>query len=185
MKKAIKNVLIVLYAIIAVVVTICLLSYNEYKVTEFGDYSLVIVDNRELEPDYQKGDLVIVEKDNKIEIGDKIFFYNTYEQKIGVSYATVTGKEIITSKETTYTLDGQRSLSSEYVIGSENTSTRIGTLGTILGILESKWGFLFLIVFPSLLAFLYEIWEVVIELKANSKKSSKKENKNESKNEEE
>ena len=40
-------------------------------------------------------------------------------------------------------------------------------VGTILGILESKWGFLFLIVFPSLLAFIYEIGVVVSDIKNN------------------
>ena len=39
-------------------------------------------------------------------------------------------------------------------------------MGTILSILESKWGFLILIVFPSLLAFLYELWEFIANIKA-------------------
>ena len=45
-------------------------------------------------------------------------------------------------------------------------------MGTVLNVLESKWGFLFLIVFPSLLAFLYEITVVFSEIK-NAKKEGK------------
>lgn len=47
----------------------------------------------------------------------------------------------------------------------------------MLGILESKWGFLALIVLPSLIAFLYEVWEVIVGLKANSKNKEKDESK--------
>ena len=44
MKKIIWNIFVVFYAVIAIFVTICLLSYNRYKVSEFGDNSLVIID---------------------------------------------------------------------------------------------------------------------------------------------
>ena len=77
MKKVISNILFAVYMVIAIFVTICLLSYNDFKVTEFGDYSLVIIDDKELEPEFKKGDLVIVNKDEAIKLGDKAFFYNT------------------------------------------------------------------------------------------------------------
>ena len=38
-------------------------------------------------------------------------------------------------------------------------------MGSILSVLESKCGFLFLIVFPSLIAFIYEIYVVVSEIR--------------------
>lgn len=43
-------------------------------------------------------------------------------------------------------------------------------MGTVLKVLESKWGFLLLIVFPSLIAFLYEITELFSELKDKKRK---------------
>lgn len=175
MKKIIRNVIIVIYAVIAIFVTICLLSYNQYKVTEFGSNSLIIVNNKKLEPDFNKGDLVIVDSEDEIKIGDKVFFYNTYENEISVSVAEIIGEEKITDSETTYTLEGDKPISSEYVIGSAETSNRIGVLGSILGILESKWGFLFLVVLPSLLAFIYEIVELVIEVRKKGKNDEKSE----------
>ena len=62
MKKTITNVIFIIYVVIAVFVTICLLSYNQFKVTEFGNYSLVIVTDNEMIPDYNKGDLLILDK---------------------------------------------------------------------------------------------------------------------------
>lgn len=78
MKKIIGNIIFIIYAIIAVFVTICLLSYNEFKVTEFGETSLVLIDNEELQPNYNKGDLVIVNRDTRIrenEYNNKIKIY--------------------------------------------------------------------------------------------------------------
>jgi len=173
MKKIIKNTLIVLYAVIAIFATICLLSYNDFRVTEFGDYSLVIIKNRELEPKFEKGDLVITDKTEKIEVGDTILFYNTYEKDIVVVAQKVINIEEITATEKTYTLENEKEISSEYVLGSIEEPMKISKAGTILNILESKWGFLLLIVLPSLIAFIYEIGEVISEIRNDSDKKEK------------
>ena len=81
MKKTILNVIFVIYVVIAVFVTICLLSYNQFKVTEFGNYSLVIVTDDEMAPDFNKGDLIIVDKSQQVLSGDKAFFYDTYNRQ--------------------------------------------------------------------------------------------------------
>lgn len=165
MKKILTNLIFGIYVIIAVFVTVCLLSYNQFKVTEFGDYSLVIIDNDELSPEYQKGDLVLVDKSKKIETGQRVFFYNTYEQEVHITIGEVTDIEKVTNTESTYTLGGERKISSEYVLGSADNVTKFAVLGTVLGILESKWGFLFIIVLPALLAFIYQIGVVISELR--------------------
>ena len=169
MKKFIRNVIILIYAIIAILVTICLLSYNDQKVSEIGDYVLVIIDNDELAPEYNKGDLAIVDKSKNIEIGDSVFFYNTSAKDFEVSYTKVEEKTKITETETTYTLKGNKKISSEYVIGSSTNTKAIANIGTILKILESKWGFLLLVVLPALMAFLYQIIDIAVEVKKGKK----------------
>jgi len=180
MKKFIRNVIITLYVIIAIFVTICLLSYNQHKVTVLGSYALVIIDNNELEPEYNKGDLAIVDGSKSIEIGDMVFIYNTRAKDFEVAYVKVEDKEKVTEKETTYTLEGNQKISSEYVIGSSKNTTSVANAGTVLGILESKWGFLILVVFPALMAFLYQFIEVFAAVRM-----SKVENRNENKSENE
>ena len=71
MKKIILNILFTVYAVIAVFTTVCLLSYNEYKISEFGDNSIILVTNDELSPDFNKGDLVIVKAGNKSKIAQQ------------------------------------------------------------------------------------------------------------------
>ena len=173
MKRIIVNILVIIYAIIAVLTTICLLSYNEYKISEFGDNSIILVTNEDLTPDFNKGDLIIVNSGNKskIDIGDKVFFYNSQDKKVEVALAQVTNKEIITSKEITFTVGKDHEVSSQYVLGATKNATVIPVVGGILGVLESNWGFLFLIVFPSLIEFLYELTVVFSEIKEERKQS--------------
>ena len=168
MKKTITNIIFIIYVVIAVFVTICLLSYNQFKVTEFGDYSLVIVTDDEMAPDFNKGDLVIVDKSQEVLPGDKAFFYDTYNRQIEIRLGEVNDLERVTETESTYTFDGDHKVSSEYVLGGENTASVIPVAGTILSVLESKWGFLFLIVLPVLLMFFHQITVVIADLK-NSK----------------
>lgn len=170
MKKVVWNVFVIVYAAIAIFTTICLLSYNEHKVTELGDYSLVIVDTRDLEPEYNKGDLIITDRSYKIEVGDEVFFYNTYNPNVEISIAKVTDKQGTSESDATYTVEGNKTIKAENVLGPTEKVKTIEKLGTILGILESKWGFLVLIVFPSLIAFLYEITELFSELKGKKRK---------------
>lgn len=174
MKKIISNVLFVIYMIIAIFVTVCLLSYNDFKVTEFGDYSLVIITDDELEPDYKKGDLVIVSKQKSIDVGKKAFFYNTYNRDIEIKLGTIVNAEPVTATETTYTLEGEHKISGQYILGPSDTSKTISGVGTILSILESKWGFLFIIVLPALLAFIYQISVVISEIRESKDNKEKK-----------
>lgn len=169
MRKILTNLILGIYVVIAVFTTICLLSFNQFKVTEFGSYSLVIIDNDELSSQYNKGDLVIVDKSNRIITGEKVFFYDTYDQEVHISVGKVIEIEKVTNSESTYTLEGERKISSQYVLGSADNTTKIAVIGTVLSVLESRWGFLFLIVLPALIAFLYQITVVVSEIKESKK----------------
>ncbi len=169
MIKKIGNILldivITIWFLVAIFVTICLLSYNEFKVSTFGTYSFLIIDSDEMEPQFLEGDLLIVKRnaDNKIEIGDKVFYYNSFmDSSVLIYLDAVQNKYPVTKSETTFVLDGER-VSGEYVIGKADTAKVCHKLGTILGILTSKWGFMFLIIFPTLFAIMYEI-AMIIEM---------------------
>ena len=103
MKKVLKVIGIIfasIYAVVAITLTVFLLNYNKYNITEINNKSLIIVRDEELKPDFQKGDLVIVNRDanRDIKVGDKIFFYDNYKEIISVNLATVLEKEKITNK---------------------------------------------------------------------------------------
>lgn len=161
-----KNFIIIAYILLIIFVTICLLSYNDYKVTEFGKYTLLPVIDKYLEPEYNVGDLLIVERNDlgDVKVGDIIFYYRTARGVTTVNYAPVTNLEVVTDTETTFTVVGDVRFSSSYFMGKAETAKTIPQLGKVLGLLQSKWGFLFLGVFPSLLAFLYTLYSVIAEV---------------------
>ncbi len=162
MKRTLGNLIVIIYVIIAITVTLCLLNYNDYNVTEFGNNTLILITDDSLDPDYKEGDLVIAKKGNlgKIEVGDKIFFYNDKDIKLG----EVKQVNTYEGMSTTFILDGNHQVIEDDIIGSEDNVKVYNKIGKILSILESKWGFLFLIIFPSVLAFLHEVFEVIVEL---------------------
>ena len=167
MKKALTNIIIIIYVIIAICVTICLLSYNKFKVSTFGSNSLVIIDNDSLNSDFNENDLVIAKKRavTNYNIGDRIMFYRINGGNATITIANITNKQVIDDNQVTYTMEGDRVISSDYVIGSVSDAKVVKNLGGVLKVLESKWGFLFLIILPALIAFLYEIYAIFTEIK--------------------
>ena len=159
MKKVLKIggiILLVVYAAMAITLTLFLLKYNDYNITEINGNSFVIVRDDDLKPDFNKD----------IKIGDKIFFYEIENEKVTVNLGNVINKEVVNDKETTFVMDGEYPISSEYVIGKASTSKSYAKLGSVLNVLESRYGFLFIIIFPILIIFIYEIYAAIKEFKS-------------------
>lgn len=168
------DIIIGIWLLVAIFVTVCLLSYNEFKVTTFGKTSLLIVDSDEMEPEFLEGDLLVVKRnsDNKINVGDRVFYYNSAMNSKVLIYQNKVESKIEDSKtEVTYVLDGEK-VSSEYVIGKVDTVKVHHKLGSILKIFTSKWGFMFLIIFPTLFAIIYEVIMIVDAARTLKKQQS-------------
>jgi len=163
--KFIFGVIGTVYLLFAIFITACLLFYNQYKVTEFGDKTFIIIDDKSDE--YTNGDLVIFTKNanDDIKSGDKIFFYEVTNGKAKVNSGNVTKSEKITNTETTFTINDVHPISSEAVIGKTETAKVVHKLGKVLALFESQFGFLILIILPSMLLFFYAIYNFVKELK--------------------
>lgn len=171
MKKVLKIIgviLLVIYVGIAILLTFLLLKYNDYNITEVNGKSFIIVKDDDLKPSYNKGDLVIVNRGDNSDIkpGDKIFFYDVDDDKVTVNLGNVIDKSVVNEKEVTFVMDGDYPISSEYVIGKSSTSKSYSNLGSILSVLESRYGFLFIVIFPILILFIYEIYAAIKELKS-------------------
>ena len=176
MKKVLKEVIFAIYIIVAILVTMCLLSYNSFKVSEFGSKTsktLVIVKNERQTPGFNNGDLIIVDKNEPILTGRDVFYYTTEDRKVVIETAKVNNIEKVTESQKTYELEGKLKISSDYVIGSTENVEVLPKVGKILEVLESKWGFLFLIILPVLLAFIYQITIVYSDIKESNKPNKK------------
>lgn len=176
MKRAIGAILFVVYSIIAITVTVLLLSYNEYNISQVGGYTVYVVNDDALEPKYEKGSILIIEEtsDKHVNVGDEVFLYKVINsQEFEFVAATVEGKTQ-QGRQMAYTVNGGEIYSAEYFVGkADDTIVVQSPWGTILSILESKWGYLFCIVIVSLLLFLQEVFDLAIELKYGGTKGTK------------
>jgi len=159
------EVLIIVYVI---VITSFILSRNKYNYTQFGDYTLVNIDllaEKNIKG-VKSGDLLIVKNTNDIDKGDVIYYYAVRED----SYI-VKSNPILEVKSDSY--------NSLYTVsdGDNNTIASARVLGkyasvhhkwgSVLSVLESKFGFLFLVLLPIMVVFIYQIYEFVLILKEN------------------
>lgn len=180
MKNKILSVLVAIWIVAAIFTTVCLLSFNKYRVSEFGKYSIFTVDTDILEPDFSEGSLLITKKTNHKHInpGDNIFYYDSESSEAVVNVGTVVNKEEVTSTEATITMQNDNKISMSYVLGKEDTATSIPVLGMILSILQSKWGYMFLVIFPTILIVVYEVYAIITEIKkSGTTKKTKSNNK--------
>ena len=176
MKKGIKIVFGVIgfvYFVIAIFGIVCLLKKNEYGYPQFGNKTLLVIDEDNKETGLKKGDLLILVKPNNddVKISDGVFFYDTEYKKNTINFGNIIKREVINEKETTFTV-ASKSFSSEFLVGKLNDSTKYPTLGSILNVLISKWGFFLIIIVPFFIMFMIELFAIYTEIKYGKKKNN-------------
>ena len=176
MKKALKiifGVIGVIYVVAAVFAIVCLLKKNEFGYPQFGNKTLFVVEEDSKDTGYKKGDLIILVKPNNDDVKetDGVFFYDTDYRRNTINYGNITGREVINEKETTFTI-GNKSFSSEFLVGKANDSKKYSTVGSILNVLLSKWGFFLIIIVPFFIMFMIEIFAIYTELRYGKKKNN-------------
>ena len=167
----IKGTLFTLWLIIAIFTTIGLLSYNDYQVSEFGKYSLLIINNKELRSVYEQDSLVIIKKANEEDYkkGDKILFYSGNPKVVNfINLGEITDVHSENGAQASYYI-GDYKLSYDDIIGNVNGSIVYKKAGLILSVIESRWGFMFFVILPTIFFAVYELYEVINEVKKNSK----------------
>ena len=162
-KSFIMGVLGCIFFAFAITITVLLLNYNKYGLTQFGSTTMVIISDYITSDTYKKGDLVMVKakKITELELGEEIFVYRIINNnKVLVEVGKV-GQ--IYPDEDAVAFENGDIFSNEFVIG---TSEEVyNEIGFYLSIVESKWGFLFIVLVPCLLIFIYEVYALIIEIK--------------------
>ena len=165
--ETIKKILIgtvgTVYFAFALVMTILLLNFNDYGVTQFGNKSLVIINDEISSETYKKGDLVIVEskKVDKLEVGQEVFTYRIDSKGIPSIQVGTIGEVYVEDEAISF--ENGETYSMEFVAGIGTDSYE--NIGTALSIIESQWGFLFIVLVPCFLIFIYEVYSLIVEIK--------------------
>lgn len=163
----IKKVLIVgigvIYFAFALVMTILLLNRNDFGVTQFGDNSWIMLADKVSSEEFKKGDLVIVERATieEFQKGETAFAYKVDSK--GVAHVTLGVVGEVYPDEEAISYENGETYSLEYVIGK---STKVyNNIGTYLSVILSQWGFLFIILVPCFLLFIYQVYALIVEIK--------------------
>ncbi len=175
MKKVLKRifqVILFIYFVIAIFAIICLVKRNEYGLPQFGDTTLVVIDGDDMNEYYKDGDLIVIKKpqNSDVKVNDVVFFYDVQFKRNTINIATIVSKDVINDNETTYHVKGT-SFSSSYLVGKVDGSIKYAKVGGILSVLTSRWGFLFLIILPLFILFMWELLAIYLEIKKALKSS--------------
>lgn len=163
MKKFAIGTLGVIFFAFTITMTILLLNYNDYGVTKLGQTSLILIKDEISSDKYKKGDLVLVEERmvDRINPGDEIFTYRLRNKGVVSIEFGVVGQ--VHPDDETITFENGDNYTIDFIAG-EATKVYSG-VGTYLSIIQSKWGFLFIVLVPSFLIFIYEFYTLVVEIK--------------------
>lgn len=162
-KSIILGILGTAFFLFALAMTILLLNFNKFGVTQFGETSLIIIKDNITSENFKKGDLVLVKskKVENIQKGEEIFAYSVDKKGNATVQLGKVGDTYIEEDAVSY--ENGATFSSEYIIGV--SSKVYEKIGTYLAVIESKWGFLFLILVPGFLIFIYEVYALIVEIK--------------------
>lgn len=168
-----KEILIGIWIVVAIFTTACLISSNDYGVSEFGDKSIFVVDNRSLEEyGFDKNDIIITTKglEKEYNEGDGVFFYyGNKETRSYINFGVIEKVERVEGAQDAFYFANDQ-VSYDKILGLANGAKVMKKWGFVLGLLESKWGFMFLIILPTLYAVVYEVYTIAIEVKKKSAK---------------
>lgn len=162
-KKVCLTILGVIFFVFALCMTLLLLNYNDYGVTQFGDTSLILIKGDVSSDNYKKGDLVIVEskKIKDLVVGDEVFTYNVgKDHSVSIDLGTI-GEIYV--EEDAISFENGATYSAEFIAGQ---ATKVyHTVGTFVSLVTSQWGFLFVVLVPGFLIFIYELYALIVEIK--------------------
>ena len=123
---------------------------------------------------FKSGGKINIKDSSNFKVDDEVFYYDIRDQK----YIVVSDR-IVNIEDGKYIVDGvnendevvQVKLNNKKIIGKDYV--KIGIVGYLVDLLESKVGFLFLVILPIFIVFLYELVQFIIVFK-NEKNNVRK-----------
>lgn len=163
--KVLWHILEVVIICYVVFITACILFRNGYGYTQFGPMTVVTVNDVNVNDfeNISNGSLLLIKDSNSFKVDDEVFYYDIRNQK----YIVVSDR-IVNIEDGKYIVDGvnennevvQVKLNNKKIIGKNYV--KIGILGYLVDLLESRIGFLLLVILPIFIVFLYELIQFVI-----------------------
>ena len=179
--KVLWHILEVIIICYVVFITACILFRNGYGYTQFGPMTVVTVNDVNVNDfeNISNGSLLLIKDSNSFKVDDEVFYYDIRNQK----YIVVSDR-IVNIEDGKYIVDGvnennevvQVKLNNKKIIGKNYV--KLGILGYLVDFLESRIGFLLLVILPIFIVFLYELIQFVIAFRTEKNSVRNSENNN-------
>lgn len=190
MKKAfniITDVLLVIFILLAALITIVSLNTKDRGVTNIFGYVPLNIQTNSMQDVINPGDLIITQKYNgeDIEVGDIISFFSVEEETTIIKTHRVVRKEnndgtitFITKGDNAEGED-QLELTKNDIVSVYQSNDyhgwKLPIVGSIFSFLKSQTGFLFCIILPLFVFFIYQLYKFVVIIMEEKKKETLKE----------
>lgn len=165
--KIIKSIFLgifyLFFVVFAVAMTVCALNFNKFGLVSIKGYTMVIVKDKVSLGDYKNGDVVITQKQRiaNLKSEDEILVYQVKKKnKINIIMGKIGQTQ---PKDNTISLKNGEIYSSDFIIGTEYKV--IPQIGKILGLILTRWTFLFVVVVPLFFVFISQIYSLIVEIK--------------------
>lgn len=167
MKKFLKyfwNVLQVLIVIYVVCVSVLILNRNIYNKSEIGNYTFVTIGEDDVSNlnNVKNGDLLIIDSKEKIVVGDTVYYYSGSSDDFVVLSDVVTNIKKSDNGYIYLLANSDYNILSSRIVGSK--SINIHYLGKIIDVVTSEIGFIFLVLLPILVVFVYQLYQFIVSL---------------------
>lgn len=167
MGKILITILEVFIIIYVIIITACLLNQNKYGYTVFGNKTLVTIndDNSAELTSFRDGDLIVLASTayNNVEIGDTLYYYDTINETYVIKSSIVKEKSG-DDDSAIYIMENSKSVAEERIVGVYEDQ-KYSNLGSLLDVLESRLGFLLIVILPIFVLFIYQVYKMIVLLK--------------------
>ncbi len=168
-KKIIVGILLIAFFIFVIINTVLMLNLNGHGVIEFENETIVIMKNKSASEKYKKDNVLFISHKSldSIKVGDEIFVYKTQSKGTSLVEFGIVGAVHLEEKAISF--ENGASYSDSLIIGEIN-KVLPQNVGKVLGVVQSTWGFLFIVLVPSFLIFVYELYAIIVEIKYGGKR---------------
>lgn len=165
----IVDFLMLVVIVIAIGVTLVSLTSDNNGVSKVGTYIPLNVKTESMEPTINEGDFIIVEECDpyELKVGDVISFLSSEQDEYIVKTHRIVAIEGADSSKSFITRGDNNPFDDDVpvypvdVIGKWN-DVKLSKVGYILDFVSSRYGFLFLIILPLFILFVYQIYRFII-----------------------
>lgn len=154
MKKILFGVVLFFYAIIAIFVTICMLSFNEYHILETSNNYYVV--NKGMTEEFENGSIVKFSKTDKCEDlkeGEEVYYIVSANTLLKGNVGPRT--ENMDSDALTIS---EHNIKCNQMLGKTNEYKVYSSWGNIIDFLTNRYIYLFVILLPTIALCVYEVY---------------------------